>query len=67
MGEAQKAGRRLGNVRVSGKFIERIINLRLRCHGKENIIYNPSHRGSRAGRSATAPISIANEKVTLTK
>lgn len=67
VGEAQRVGRRLGNVRVSGKFIEKIINLRLRCHVKENIFYNPSHHGSRAGRSTTPPISIANGKVALTK
>lgn len=52
---------------VPGKIFERIINLRLRCHLEENNLYNPSQYGFRAGRRTTSAISIASEKVALTK
>ena len=52
---------------VPGKIFERIMNLRLRMHLEENNLYNPCQYGFRSGRSTTSAISIASEKIALTK
>ncbi len=52
---------------VPGKILERVINLRLRGHLEDNNLYNPYQYGFRSKRSTTSAITLASEKIAISK
>ncbi len=50
--------RPLSLLEVQEKIFKRIINYILRCHFKENNLYNPSQYGIKAGKSTTSDIRL---------
>ena len=66
-GTDPKNYRPISLLEVPGKIFERIINLRLRSHLEEHNLYNPCQYGFRSKRSTTTAITIASEKIAISK